>query len=86
MITLLGPTGEFPEGKLNEGDEGELRFAVYRRSGNVILDFGKPLAWVGLPPNTARQLAALLCKGADVLEAEQAAKQSGTRLGGQEGV
>jgi len=65
----LGPTGEFPEGKLHPSDEGELRFAVGRKSGNVILDFGKPVAWIGMPPAIARQMAASLIQQAQAVEA-----------------
>jgi hypothetical protein len=49
MARQPGPTGEFPDGQLNEDDEGELRIAVRHEPGVVILDFGKPVAWIGLP-------------------------------------
>ncbi len=44
----LGPTGRFPQGKLNEKDQGELRLAVGTKDGHVIIDFGTPLSWVAL--------------------------------------
>lgn len=62
---LFGPTGKFPRGKLNEDDEGELTMGVAADGGTVILNFGKPVAWVGLPPALARELAASLIKKAD---------------------
>lgn len=54
---MLGATQRLPEGQLTPEDKGELRLAVGRRDGNVVIDFGKPVAWLGLPPATALQLA-----------------------------
>ena len=62
--TKLGATGEFPEGKLGEGDEGELQFAVGVHEGNIVIDFGTPVAWVAMPPELARQVAELLLQHA----------------------
>lgn len=63
----LGATGKFPDGKLNQDDEGELRMAVGVRDGNVILDFGKPVHWLGLPKEHALKLAEMLQKKAEEL-------------------
>ncbi len=63
----LGATGEFPDGKLNKDDEGELRMAVGVSDGNVILDFGKPVHWLGLPKEHAIKLAKLLLEKAEEL-------------------
>ena len=52
----LGATGRYPDGKLNEHDEGELRIAVGEHKGNVFLDFGKPITWLGMPPAQMRGL------------------------------
>ncbi len=58
----LGPTGEFPRGKINKTDEGELRIAIGSdlEKKVVIMDFGKPTAWLGFPPEVADNLADLL--------------------------
>lgn len=53
----LGPTGEFPQGQLNEHDEGEIRLGVGVQDGKVVLNFGKPVVWIGMDPRQARQLA-----------------------------
>ena len=68
--TKPGPTGKFPEGKLNVHDEGEFEFAVGHDEGNVILDFGKPVVWLGMGPSLARQLAGLLTRHADEVESK----------------
>lgn len=62
----LGPTGDFPQGRLNETDEGGLRFAVGsdRDTETVILDFGKPVAWLGMRPEDAERLAEMLTEHA----------------------
>jgi hypothetical protein len=63
----LGATGEFPDGKLNDHDEGELRFGVITDAeGNVCMHFGKPVAWFGMPPAQAVELAQLLIKHARI--------------------
>ena len=56
---LAGATGQFPQGKLQPDDEGELRVACAadRARGVVILDFGKPVAWLSAPPDQIRQIA-----------------------------
>jgi hypothetical protein len=62
---LFGATGKFPEGKLSEHDEGALRFGVAVYKGTVVLDFGTPVASLGLSPVLARELARSLMEHAD---------------------
>ncbi len=60
----LGATGTFPQGQVSDDDEGALRMAVGydKLNGIVKVDFGKPVAWLGLPPPQAAQLGLLLLK------------------------
>lgn len=60
----LGPTGDFPEGKIALHDEGEIKFAVGGHSGKVFIDFGKPIQSIGMTPHQAMGLAQLLIKQA----------------------
>jgi hypothetical protein len=53
----LGATGNFPDGKISEDDEGELKFAVLTRNENIMIIFGKPVGWLDLPKDTAREMA-----------------------------
>lgn len=65
----LGATGKFPMGHLNYSDEGELRFGVAadKRNGKILVEFGKPVAWIALDPHLARELArTLMEKAGDV--------------------
>ena len=57
MTTKLGPTGRFPQGKLNPTDEGELTFAVGVENGKVGIAFGAPVAWLAMEPDQALALA-----------------------------
>ena len=60
----LGATGEFPQGKITEDDEGEIKLAVYHRENKVIMDFGKSTAWIGFDAQQAGELASTLIKHA----------------------
>lgn len=52
--------GEYPDGKMSKDDEGGVVMAVTHESGRVKLAFPKPVAWVGLKPIEAIDLAELL--------------------------
>jgi FKBP-type peptidyl-prolyl cis-trans isomerase 2 len=58
----LGPTGQFPHGKLTEHDEGEIAFAVLVKDGKVVIDFNHPVHWLGMTPEQAIKLGELLIK------------------------
>ena len=66
----LGETGKYPSGKLTPKDEGEICFAVGSAEGKVVIDWGKPVAWVGMDRNQAIDLANLLKKHARRLGAD----------------
>jgi len=59
---LAGATGTFPFGKAGADDEGELTLALAadHQHGILRLEFGKPVAWLGLPAKYARELAVTL--------------------------
>jgi hypothetical protein len=61
----LGATGDYPRGKLRDDDEGGIRFAVIVRDKTVVLDFGQPVAWLGIPASDARALARAIMAAAD---------------------
>jgi hypothetical protein len=56
----FGATGEYPMGKLDKTDEGEIAFGVTSHRGKVIINFGKPVAWLGMDAKQAAGLAAVL--------------------------
>jgi len=65
---MLGPTGQFLEGQLTPNDKGELVFAVGELKGKVIINFGGPVASVGMSPKQARELARSLRQRANRIE------------------
>jgi hypothetical protein len=65
----LGPTKDFPLGKLNETDEGGLQLAISEEKGTVRVDFGSPVAWFALPPDQALAFASLIVKRAMAIKA-----------------
>lgn len=67
-----GALGDFPEGQLTKSDEGSIQFAIGVKDGKVVLDFGTPVAWVGMNPQQAADLATTLVK-----RAREAARANG---------
>ena len=63
-VEKLGATGKFPEGQLNKNDEGELKIGITKFGGNVIIDFGKQIAWIGFSPDQAIELAKVITRHA----------------------
>lgn len=64
---FVGPTGEFPNGKVSPDDAGELAMGVGIKNDQVYLVFKTPVAWIGMGPDDARGLAASLKEKADAL-------------------
>lgn len=56
---------QYPRGKLNADDEGALAIAITVKDKTVIVDFGKPVNWLGLDADSARNLARTLLRRAD---------------------
>ena len=60
---------KYPHGKLTEDDEGALDLAILTHEGNVVIDFGgKPVTWIGFPPDQARQMGQSLIDKANEIE------------------
>jgi len=66
--TTLGPTGDFPLGKLNESDEGGLKLAIGIKDDTVIIEFGTSVTWFGLSSRDARNFAQLILDKAAEIE------------------
>lgn len=58
----LGATGQYPNGRYGERDEGEIKFAVAadKANGIVLIEFGKPVHSFGMTPAQASELADML--------------------------
>lgn len=70
-VVVLGPTGEYPNGKLGSDDQGELTIAIGAEDGLVKLEFGTPVAWLAVSPSDAATIAASLLHMAKRAEGEQ---------------
>lgn len=66
----LGATGRYPEGKLGEHDEGEIAFAIAAdsKTKKVLIDFGKPVAFLGMNKTQAIELGQMLIAKAEQLK------------------
>ena len=56
----LGPSGDYPQGKLGPDDEGGLNVQITDKDGAVVLAFGAPVTWIGMPPAQAIEFAKLI--------------------------
>jgi hypothetical protein len=68
MKKPLGSTGKYPLGKLDPTDEGELNIAVFILKGKIRIEFGKPVAWLAMPPKQAIDFAELIIRHANKIE------------------
>lgn len=67
----FGATGQYPDGSLGPHDEGALQMGVAHDSkGTVILNFGKEVSWIGMPPEQAINFARLILRHAGVKKVE----------------
>ncbi len=59
---------QYPRGKLNADDEGQLNMRIGVRDKTVIVDFGKPVVWFGMDYHTATRLAADIMRRAEEIK------------------
>jgi len=64
----LGATGEFPRGKIDEKDEGEIKIGVTHTDNEVIINFGTQVVWFGMTAQQATELADTIRRHADQCE------------------
>lgn len=67
----LGPTGEFPAGKMRDDDEGGTTLAIGSAEGRVIIDFGIEIKWIGMYPKEAEAIANSLLAHAERARAQE---------------
>ena len=60
LKSALGPTGDFPAGKIAPQDEGGLMIGITSFNGRLILDFGKPVHSIGFTKKEALEFAKAL--------------------------
>lgn len=60
----LGPTGKYPDGKIADNDEGEIKIGITTMKERIVIDFGKPIHTVGFEADQALSIASVLVKRA----------------------
>ena len=65
--TPAGPTGRFPEGKMNAEDMGEIAVKIGAENGKVVMDFGPSMGWIGFTREQAFEISRTLRKRAQQL-------------------
>lgn len=65
----IGPTGQFPDGKIDPSDKGELIMSLRMEQRRVMVEFGAPVKWFALDTAQARRLALQLTTIADAIDA-----------------
>lgn len=71
MAVKVGPTGEYPEGKMNAEDEGELRIAIGAQDGKVMVVFGAKVTWFAMSLGVARGVAQAILDKAEEIERQR---------------
>lgn len=56
--------GEYPNGRLNADDKGAIPMRIGSENGRVVLEFARPVAWIGLSGAGAFELAKKLIRHA----------------------
>lgn len=63
----LGPTGQYPRGRVHQTDDGEIKLAVGSKDKLVIVAFGTAVTWLGLPKEQALAFATSIKEHAEAL-------------------
>ncbi len=66
----FGATGMYPQGHLNDDDEGELRLGIGQSEGKVIINFGKSITWIAFDADQAIEIAGTILVEARKIKGE----------------
>lgn len=66
----LGATGDFPDGKISEDDEGGLRLliGIDRANQCVVVNFGQSVSWIAMPKADAEGISRAIAERAKELK------------------
>ena len=62
IADAIGDAEELAALAISELDEGELRFGLAYVDGKILVNFDKPVVWLGMSPAEAKDFARLLLK------------------------
>lgn len=57
MRDKIGPTGDFPDGKIGVDDDGGLRIGIAIRKDKILIAFGVSIDWIAMSPEDALEFA-----------------------------
>ena len=66
-MSKFGATGDFPRGKFNDDDEGELCLGIGVEDKTLIINFGKSVAWLGFAKQDAINFATMILEKAKAM-------------------
>lgn len=74
-----GPTGKFPDGKINKDDRGEIKIQVGcdHVRGLVVIHFGSEVSWIAMSADDCDNFSKLLAEKADVVRTVKEHKAGG---------
>ncbi len=66
----MSDESEYPEGKLNEGDEGAIALKIGIEKGKIVIAYPEPIAWIAFSPMDAITFGeAVIAKAYEAIEA-----------------
>ena len=58
VLQSLGATNKFPDGKINDDDDGQIAIGITLSNDKLIIHFGdKPIKWIGFSKEEAKDFA-----------------------------
>ena len=63
----FGALGTFSRGSMGAGDEGDLQMGIAHTKSEVVIRFGKAVAWLGLEPDKAEEFAKIILEHAQAI-------------------
>lgn len=51
---------QYPRGQLTPDDEGVLQIRVFEYNGEIVIDYGKMISWIGMGPEQAEQFGQMI--------------------------
>ena len=83
-LKLIGPTGNFPDGKCSPDDKGEVQICVFEdeERGGVTIAFGTKITWLCVTPDQAIQLGEVLVLRGKAMKEKRDGQRSNSGLPG----
>lgn len=60
LPTRCSMSDQYPRGQLTPDDEGVLQIRVFEYNGEIVIDYGKMISWIGMGPEQAEQFGQMI--------------------------